>query len=47
MNENKSTVLPSSHVVEIKYGKFSMKLYNPKTVSFSVSIRPAKKEEKG
>ena len=46
MQENKSTVLPSGHVVEITYGKFVMKLYNPKAVNFSVSIRKATKGEK-
>ena len=46
MNENKSTVIPSSHVVEIEYGKFRLKLYNPKSISFRVVIREAKKEDK-
>ncbi len=46
MNENKSTVIPSSHVVEIEYGKFRMKLYNPKAIAFSVVIRKAKREDK-
>lgn len=41
MEENKSTVLPSGHVVEITYGKFRMTLYNPRTINFSVSIRKA------
>lgn len=46
MNENKSTVIPSSHVVEIEYGKFRMKLYNPRSIAFSVVIRKAKKEDR-
>jgi hypothetical protein len=46
MNENKSTVIPSSHVVEIEYGKFRLKLYNPRSIAFSVVIRKAKKEDK-
>ncbi|HII09495.1 MAG: hypothetical protein ABSE71_03505 [Candidatus Micrarchaeaceae archaeon] len=46
MNESKSTVIPSSHVVEIEYGKFRMKLYNPKSIAFSVVIRKAKRDER-
>lgn len=46
MNESKSTVIPSSHVVEIEYGKFRLKLYNPKSIAFSVVIRKAKRDEK-
>jgi hypothetical protein len=46
MEENKSTVLPAGHVVEISYGKFRMKLYNPKAVNFSVAIRKATKGDK-
>ncbi len=46
MNERKSTVIPSSHVVEIEYGKFRLKLYNPKSIAFSVVIRKAKRDEK-
>ncbi|MDE1871223.1 MAG: hypothetical protein KGI06_03210 [Candidatus Micrarchaeota archaeon] len=45
MDENKSTVLPAKHVVEIRYGKFKMKLYNPNSVTLSVSIRKATKED--
>ncbi len=46
MEENKSTVLPAGHVVEISYGGFKMKLYNPKSISFGVIIRKAKKEDR-
>lgn len=46
MNESKSTVIPSSHVVEIEYGKFRLKLYNPKSVAFSVVIRKAGKDDR-
>ncbi len=46
MNESKSTVIPAGHVVEIEYGKFRLKLYNPKSIAFSVVIRKARKEEK-
>ncbi|MGI0100319.1 MAG: hypothetical protein ACREBH_01165 [Candidatus Micrarchaeaceae archaeon] len=45
MNENKSTVLPAGHIVEIEYGKFKMTLYNPTTVNFAVSIRKAGKND--
>lgn len=45
MDENKSTVLPAGHVVEIMYGKFKMKFYNPKSINFSVSIKKASKKD--
>lgn len=45
MDENKSTVLPAKHVVEIRFGKFKMTLYNPTPVTLSVSIREATKED--
>jgi hypothetical protein len=46
MNENKSTVIPSGHVVMIKYGKFSFRFRNPKPIVFSVEIRKATKSDK-
>jgi hypothetical protein len=46
MNESKSTVLPAGHIVEIRYGKFSFRYYNPKSVAFSVVIRPSTKADK-
>jgi hypothetical protein len=45
MEESKSTVLPPKHVVEVTYGKFKMKLYNPRSVTLSVSIRKATKSD--
>jgi hypothetical protein len=46
MNESKRTVIPSSHVVEIEYGKFRLKLYNPRSIAFGVVIRKAKREDR-
>ncbi len=46
MNESKSTVLPSGHIVEIEYGKIKMKFYNPNALAFSVIIRKAEKKDK-
>jgi hypothetical protein len=46
MDETKTIIVPKNHIIEIEYGRAKMKLYNPRLVRLTVSVRKATKADK-